>query len=953
MIQVTADSIPPALGLGKQPAVDTRLTAVMVGLIVFLSACGAHLAAGVFERPPMLWPTNAVVLAFLIRSRPADWPLLALSGFIANMAACIFFERELALSLGIQLCNAAEALICAAGLRSLFGPRLDFNRLPHVIGFGLLALGASAAACVAAGGFVALAGGDASWRMGVVWTLSDALGLMIVTPALLALDGKALSRVFGEGRPIRTFGLILSLCPVTAAVFMMPALQQRALVLAALVLVAFQTEVAGVAFGLLVIGLTATLVSALGWAAPTAGVAGGDMLLTQSLLLVGALTAFPVAAAVGRRRKLEAALAAQAHDFQVLVDNTSDVIVRFDQSETIVYVSAACSRFGYRQDQMVGRSCSEFIHPEDLPMARLRIARALEGHPLSPEDHFEHRIRSASGEWIWMEGRPQRVTEHGRPVYEIVTLLTDVTARRTAEEALATSEARYRLLAEMSRDIILHTDAEGTILYASPSLRRLGYEPEQVIGSKVWDAVHPEDFEAHVERTRDLWAGKQPHKSDLRQQRVRCADGNWVWLEGNPTVVRDDTGAITGIVNAFRDITSRKALETELERKRDEAEAATVAKTEFLTNMSHEIRTPLTAIIGFGGVLESTADLPDLARQYAQRISIAGQALLSVVNDILDFSKIEAGQVELEPRPFDPAQFLAETVQLVEAQGVAKGLVVCARLAGDLPPAVNADSVRLRQVLLNLLSNAIKFTAEGEVSVEAAFDARDGGVLRFAVSDTGVGIPQSHQARLFERFSQADASINRRYGGTGLGLAICKNLAELMGGSIEVESAEGRGATFRFSIAAPAAEALAPAGVSGELEPDDAPPARILVVDDSVANLEVVRALLGVFGHELVEASSGAEAVEKAMEKPFDLILMDIQMPGMDGLAATRAIRGNFGPNRLTPILALSADVLDLHQRACRDAGMDDHIAKPINTAELFTKVAHWSTGRTLEAVRA
>ena len=402
-------------------------------------------------------------------------------------------------------------------------------------------------------------------------------------------------------------------------------------------------------------------------------------------------------------------------------------------------------------------------------------------------------------------------------------------------------------------------------------------------------------------------------------------------------------------MNAFRDVTARKALEEELERKRAEAEAAVVAKTEFLANMSHEIRTPLTAIIGFAGVLDKAQDLPEQAQFCASRIVTAGQALLTVVNDILDFSKIEAGQVELDPHPFDPSAFVEETVQLVQAQAAAKDLAVYARTVGDLPAAVSADSSRLRQILLNLLTNAIKFTASGEVVVEASFDAGDG-VLCLAVRDTGAGIAADHLDRLFQRFSQADGSITRRYGGTGLGLAICKNLAELMGGAIAVESVEGHGSTFRFSVAAPPVEPSARrVEVLSAAPAKDAAPARILVVDDVTANREVVRALLGVFGHELVEASGGAAAVEKAMDQAFDLILMDLQMPGMDGLSATRAIRAVSGPNRATPIVALSADVLDLHREACREAGMNDHIGKPINPTELLTKVALWSSVGSLQ----
>ena len=263
-------------------------------------------------------------------------------------------------------------------------------------------------------------------------------------------------------------------------------------------------------------------------------------------------------------------------------------------------------------------------------------------------------------------------------------------------------------------------------------------------------------------------------------------------------------------------------------------------------------------------------------------------------------------------------------------------------LRGALPPVVSADSSRVRQVLLNLLGNAIKFTSRGGVTVSVCYLAAGGGCLRVAVTDTGVGIPASLIDRLFQRFSQVDGSITRQFGGTGLGLAICKSLAEMMGGTIGVESEEGRGSTFWFTVAAPVAE-MAPAAPT-EAEGEWAQvPAHILVVDDVAVNRELVATILGVFGHQITEAAGGAEAVEAALCQSFDLILMDLQMPGMDGLAATRAIRATSDLNGATPILALSANVLPEHTEASRAAGMDDHIAKPINAEELLTKIAHWT----------
>ncbi|HEY0646929.1 hybrid sensor histidine kinase/response regulator [Phenylobacterium sp.] len=512
---------------------------------------------------------------------------------------------------------------------------------------------------------------------------------------------------------------------------------------------------------------------------------------------------------------------------------------------------------------------------------------------------------------------------------------------RAATAQLAESEARYRQLAERSPDIIIRYDVQGRLEYLSPAARAYVPDPSALVGRSVREFLDPSEWGRHDGFLADLVAGRPLPAVEHSVWRTLSPSGASVVLEGATTPIADDDGCYVGAMATLRDVTARVALEEELRRKTAEAEAAAVAKSEFLANMSHEIRTPLTGVIGFAGLLEMIEDLPPDASRYAARIHTSGKALLAVVNDVLDFSKLEAEQVHLDPHPLDPRAFVDEVADLVRDQAAAKGLAVTVALAEDLPACIAADGARLRQVLLNLLTNAVKFTEAGGVTVQAhLLDA--GTRLRIAVLDTGVGVPPDVAGRLFQRFSQVDGSSTRRQGGTGLGLAISKGLVELMGGEIGVESRPGAGSTFWFAIpltsAAPAA-----APTSAPLASAEVGAIRILMVDDVSVNRELVGAMLAPFGVELVEADGGAAAVQASLRQPFDLILMDLQMPGMDGLAATTAIRANSDLNRSTPIVALSANILPDHKAACLAAGMNDHIGKPIDAAELLGAIARWT----------
>ncbi len=378
------------------------------------------------------------------------------------------------------------------------------------------------------------------------------------------------------------------------------------------------------------------------------------------------------------------------------------------------------------------------------------------------------------------------------------------------------------------------------------------------------------------------------------------------------------------------------------EKALGEARLANNAKTDFLATMSHEIRTPLNGIIGYTErLLDGTLETQQ--RRYAELIQISASALLTVANDVLDFSSIEAEQVVLQQEPFSLIALVDNTVSIVSSGAERKGVPLRTEWDAGIPNILIGDETRLRQVLLNLLNNAVKFTREGHITARAQYKgpSPQGEIIRVSVIDTGIGIAPEKRDRLFKRFSQVDRSISREFGGTGLGLVISKRLIELMGGEIGVESEEGRGSTFWIELTLPRGGAL----LSPQREIRNLPkaaPSRILLAEDIEVNQELARFMLEAEGHEVDIVWNGSEAVDAVQGKTYDLILMDVQMPGMDGLAATRAIRALPPPLNRIPIIAMTANVLPQQVRQFKQSGMDDHIGKPMKREDLLRKLAEW-----------
>ena len=487
--------------------------------------------------------------------------------------------------------------------------------------------------------------------------------------------------------------------------------------------------------------------------------------------------------------------------------------------------------------------------------------------------------------------------------------------------------------------------------WMSPRFKELfGYRDDEIPNtSEWWQAnIFPEDRDVALDNfAKHLADPNHPYDQIVR---YRHRDGSSVWVRCRGLAVRNERGEPIRLLGCHTDVTALKRAEEDLRHQaaelrdaRDAAERANRAKGTFLANVSHEIRTPLNAVIGTAELLQDT-ELTQIQHDHLDAIRESAEALLDIINDILDFSKIEADRLQSEQRPFRLRDRLGNLVKSLAPRLHGKPVAMRIDIAGDAPDAFLGDARLLRQVLANLLSNAIKFTERGEIVLRARVQELTGDevTLRFEVADTGIGIPPDKQRIIFEEFVQADASTTRRYGGTGLGLAIASRLANALGGAIGLESEPGTGSTFHFT-ARFGLDVGAPAEAPRLAEPDvELPPLHVLLVEDSVANQRVGAGMLQKLQHTVRIATNGAAAVEVCADERFDVILMDLQMPGMDGYEATRAIRRREHDEGAakTPIVALTARASSGNEELCRAVGFDGYLAKPYRSRELLDAIA-------------
>ena len=529
---------------------------------------------------------------------------------------------------------------------------------------------------------------------------------------------------------------------------------------------------------------------------------------------------------------------------------------------------------------------------------------------------------------------------------------------RAVQLSLGESEDLFRAVAEASTSLIYIRQGL-RLVYANQAMAQLsGYGVADLLAMDPVELIHPDDRQVALQAMQSRDQDGPTHCQHEYRLLTRSGEARWLVVHAGDLLFKGQPATATVAV----DVTERRAVEDQLRQARDEAQAATLAKSQFLANMSHEIRTPMNAIIGLSHLALQTG-LDTRQRDYVEKVHRSAEGLLVILNDLLDFSKIESGKLEIEHIPFRLKTVFENVLDMVGIRAGEKDVDFDVLIEPEVPDALQGDGLRLGQILTNLCANAVKFSPQGgKVTlrvVRLGFDASSV-VLGFSVIDDGIGIDDEQKARLFKPFSQADSSTTRKYGGTGLGLAICASLVEKMGGDIGVDSAPGAGSTFHFSLRFEMADSGMAAefldtqpgheftSLSRKREPFEAAVrklqgARILVVEDNALNQQLARELLESRGLHVTLAGNGEEALKALEATDYDGVLMDCQMPVMDGYTATRALRQEPRWERL-PVIALTANAMTGDRDRAKEAGMNDHVSKPISMRDLFTTLAHWVT---------
>ncbi|MBE9222506.1 PAS domain S-box protein [Cyanobacterium stanieri LEGE 03274] len=633
--------------------------------------------------------------------------------------------------------------------------------------------------------------------------------------------------------------------------------------------------------------------------------------------------------------------------YRRIVETTTEGIWMIDKNGNTNFVNAQMGEMlGYSAEEMLGKPLFYFMDQEAKNLAKKYLKRLVQG--IKEQHDFRFTRKDGSDLWAIVSTTPN-INEKGEYLGSLA-MITDISDRRQTELALIEFKHTLQQLALHIPGMIfqyrLRPDGSSHFPYASDGIKQIfQLTPEEVKddATPVFNIIHPED----MEKVRQLL---QESTQDLRlcycEYRICRQDGSIIWVSGHSTPTTQADGSI--IWHGYIcDISDRIKTQQELIKAKETAEKATKSKSAFLAMMSHEIRTPMNGVIGMTGLLLDTKLTPQ-QKEFVEIIRSSGESLLTIINDILDFSKIESGNLELEKQTFNLVKCIESIFDLLQFQAKKKNLQFSYYYSSELPQIFIGDVTRIRQILVNLLGNALKFTEKGKVTLTVTgFKIDDYQTnnknqpyqIKFAIKDTGIGIPKQRQNRLFKSFTQIDSSINRKYGGTGLGLVISKLLTEKMGGKIWVNSDIGMGATFYFTVKVTTMEEKQPIKNNTLIHQPKSSThkktLKILLAEDNNVNQKVALLSLKKIGHLADVVSNGLEVIEALKRQHYDVILMDIQMPEMDGLEATRWIRNNYPSSQQPHIIAMTAGAMEGDRTLCLDAGMNGYISKPIDLESL------------------
>jgi PAS domain S-box-containing protein len=653
-------------------------------------------------------------------------------------------------------------------------------------------------------------------------------------------------------------------------------------------------------------------------------------------------------------RRFSAEVQQSGEQVTLLLESAPEAIYGIDRAGACTFCNRAFLQLlGYESaEEVQGKNVHALIHhtKPDGTVYPVEQCHIYEAFRTGSGTHIENEVLwRKNGTSFPAEYWSHPIRRQGQVIGSVVTFV-DITERKQVESALRDSEQRFRTVFEGAEIGIAVAELDGGKLTVNRAYQQmLGCTAEQMQDVSIFDQLtHPDDRGSDQLRFQRMVDGECDH---LRiEKRYLLRNGKLVWANVELSVLRNAAGKPQFVLKTAVDVTERKQAASELLRAKEAAEAASEAKSIFLATMSHEIRTPMNGILGMTELVLDT-DLTSEQRESLGLVQLSAESLLSIINDILDFSKIEAGKLDLEAIAFDLRESLGETMKSLSFRAHQKGLELIYEVAPDVPEALLGDPGRIRQILINLVGNAIKFTGRGEVLVSVREEPRETGTtcLHFAVKDTGEGIPADKQGTIFEAFSQADGSMARKYGGTGLGLAICTRLVTMMGGTIGVESQTGQGSTFHFTLRLAVQDI--PRHSSEVLQPEQLRDLHALIVDDNFTNRRVLSGMLNRWGMKPTAIEGGRAALQalevaKSLGRPFPLILLDGQMPDLDGFTLAEQIKKDPGLVGATIMMLTSAGHLGDAVR-CRELGISAYLVKPIRQGELLQaicSVLHLST---------